>query len=96
MPTEPTSLGTLLFIVGVVLPFTVVLVSAIIGLVQALTPSSLPPATPRVNSRPRYLRARQCADDARWTTNCPAARRKSPSNADASSTCLVRITRKLT
>ena len=34
MPTEPSSIGTLLFIVGAVLPFTVVLVSAIIGLVK--------------------------------------------------------------
>ncbi len=34
MPTEATSLGTLLFSIGVILPFTVVLVSAIIGLVK--------------------------------------------------------------
>ena len=34
MPTEPSSLGTLMFTVGALLPFAVVLVCAAIGLVK--------------------------------------------------------------
>ena len=34
MPTEASSLGTLMFIVGAIFPFTVVLVCFVIGLVK--------------------------------------------------------------
>ena len=34
MPTEASTLGTVLFIVGAMLPFTVALVCAVIGLVK--------------------------------------------------------------